>query len=59
MGSEVLLNREMAPVGCAPDEMLSWIQRNLPKIKAPSFQQVQFENVAEPIKRRNQALLNG
>jgi len=25
MGSEVLLNREMAPVGCAPDEMLSWI----------------------------------
>lgn len=59
MGNDVLLSREMALVGSASDELLSWIERNLPKIKASGFQQVHFENVAEPTQRRIQALLNG
>jgi hypothetical protein len=59
MGNDVLLSRDMALVGSAPDELLSWIERNLPKIKASGFQQVHFENVAEPIQHRIQTLLNG
>jgi hypothetical protein len=59
VGNDVLLSREMALVGSAPDELISWIERNLPKIKASGFQQVHFENVAESIQLRMQALLNG
>ena len=59
VGSDVMLSRDMALVGSAPDELVSWIERNLPKIKASGFEQVHFENVAEPIQRRIEALLNG
>ena len=59
VGNDVLLSRDMALVGSAPDELLSWIEFNLPKIKASGFEPVHFENVAELIQRRIQALLNG
>ena len=40
LGNEVLLSRDMALVGSAPEELLGWIERNLPKIKASGYQQV-------------------
>ena len=57
VGNDVLLSRDMALVGFAPDELLSWIERNLPKIKASGFQRVSYENVSAPLQQRIQALL--
>lgn len=58
LGNDVLISREMALVGSDPEELLGWIERNLPKIKASGFQQVKFENVAESLQQRIQALLS-
>ena len=58
LGNHVLISRDMALVGSDPDELLGWIERNLPKIKASGFQQVRFENMAESLQQRIQALLS-
>jgi hypothetical protein len=58
VGNGVLISRDMALVGSPPEELLGWIERNLPKIKASGFQQVKFENVAESLQQRIQALLS-
>jgi hypothetical protein len=58
LGNDVLISRDMALVGSDPEELLGWIERNLPKIKASGFQQVKFENVAESLQQRIQALLS-
>jgi hypothetical protein len=58
LGNDVLISRDMALVGSDPEELLGWIERNLPNIKASGFQQVKFENVAESLQQRIQALLS-
>jgi hypothetical protein len=58
LANEVLISRDMALVGSDPEELLGWIERNLPKIKASGFQQVKFENVAESLQQRIPALLS-
>jgi hypothetical protein len=58
LGNDVLISRDMALVGSDPEELLGWIERNLPKIKASGFQQMKFENVAESLQQRIQALLS-
>jgi hypothetical protein len=58
LGKEVLISRDVALVGSSPDELLSWIERNLPKIKVSGYRQVAFENVSEPLQRRIEAILN-
>ena len=57
VGNSELISREISLEASATDELLGWIERNLPKIKATGYQQVQFENVAEPLQQRLQALL--
>jgi hypothetical protein len=59
LGNDVLVSRDMALVGSDPDELLDWVERNLAKIKASGYQQVQYENVAQPVQQRIKALLNG
>jgi hypothetical protein len=34
LGNDVLISRDMTLVGSDPEELLGWIERNLPKIKA-------------------------
>jgi hypothetical protein len=58
LGNDVLISRDMALVGSDPEELLGWVERNLPKIKASGFQQVKFENVAESLQQRIQVLLS-
>ncbi len=57
VGNSELISRDISLEASATDELLGWIERNLPKIKATGYQQVQFENVAEPLQRRIHALL--
>ena len=54
----MVLSRDISLETSATEELLGWIERNLPKIKASGFRQVQFENVAEPLQQRIRALLN-
>ena len=58
LGNDVLISRDMALVGSDPEELLGWVERNLPKIKASGFQHVKFENVAESLQQRIQVLLS-
>lgn len=57
IGNSELISRDISLEASATDELHCWGERNLPKIKASGYQQVQFENVAEPLQRRIQALL--
>ncbi|MFY7939748.1 MAG: hypothetical protein ACOVOX_02455 [Burkholderiaceae bacterium] len=57
VGSDMVMSREISLEASATEELLGWIERNLPKIKASGFQQVSFENVSEPLQRRIQVLL--
>lgn len=57
VGNSELISRDISLEASATDELLGWIERNLPKIQASSYQQVEYENVAEPLQRRIQALL--
>jgi hypothetical protein len=59
IGNDMVLSRDISLEASATEELLGWIERNLPKIKASGFRQVQFENVAEPLQERIKALLNG
>jgi hypothetical protein len=59
VGSDMVMSRDISLEASATEELLGWIERNLPKIKASGFRQVQFENVAEPLQQRIRALLNG
>jgi hypothetical protein len=58
VGNDMVLSRDISLEASAVEELLCWIERNLPKIKASGFRQVQFENVAEPLQQRIKALLN-
>jgi len=55
--TDTLNSREISLEALATEDLLGWIKRNLPKIKATGLQKVQFENVFEPLQRRIQALL--
>ena len=57
VGSNMVISRDISLEASATEELLGWIERNLPKIKASGFQRVSFENVSEPLQRRIQALL--
>lgn len=57
VGNSELISRDISLEASAIDELLGWIERNLPKIKATGYQQVEFENVSEPLQQRLQALL--
>ena len=58
IGNDMMLSRDISLEASATEELLGWIERNLLKIKASDFRQVQFENVAEPLQQRIRALLN-
>ncbi len=57
VGNDMVMSRDISLEASATEELLGWIKRNLPKIKASGFQRVSFENVSEPLQRRIQALL--
>ncbi len=57
VGNSELISRDISLEASATDELLGWLERNLPKIKATGYQQVEFENVSEPLQQRLQALL--
>ena len=57
VGSDMVMSRDISLESSATEELLGWIERNLPKIKASGFQRVSFENVSEPLHQRIQALL--
>jgi hypothetical protein len=57
VGSDMVMSRDISLEAAATEELLGWIERNLPKIKASGFQQVNFENVSAPLQQRIQALL--
>jgi hypothetical protein len=57
VGSYMVMSRDISLEAAATEELLGWIERNLPKIKASGFQQVNFENVSAPLQQRIQALL--
>ena len=59
IGNDMVLSRDISLEASAMEELLGWIVRNLPKIKASDYRQVQFENVAEQLQERIRALLNG
>lgn len=59
VGNDMVMSREISLEASATEELLGWIERNLPKIKASGYQQVQFENVSEQLQQRIRALLNG
>lgn len=59
IGNDMVLSRDIALEASATEELLGWIERNMPKIKASGYQRVQFENVEESLQQRIRALLNG
>jgi hypothetical protein len=58
VGSDMVMSRDISLETSATEELLGWIERNLPKIKASGFQWVSFENVSEQLQRRITQLLN-
>ena len=57
VGNDMGMSRDISLEASATEELLGWIERNLPKINASGFQRVNFENVSEPLQQRIQALL--
>jgi hypothetical protein len=57
VGSDMVMSRDISLEASATEELLGWIRRNLPKIKASGFQRVSFENVSAPLQQRIQAML--
>jgi hypothetical protein len=57
VGNDMVMSRDISLEASATEELLGWIERNLPKIKASGFQQVYFENVSASLQQRIQALL--
>ncbi len=58
VGNDMVMSRDISLEASATEELLGWIERNLPNIKASGFQRVSFENVSEPLQRRITQLLN-
>ena len=58
VGNDIVMSRDISLEASATEELLGWIERNLPKIKASGFQRVSFENVSEQLQRRITQLLN-
>ena len=58
VGNDMVMSRDISLEASATEELLGWIERNLPKIKASGFQRVSFENVSEPLQRHIEQLLN-
>jgi hypothetical protein len=58
VGSDMVMSRDISLEASATEELLGWIERNLPKIKASGFQRVSFENVSAQLQRRITQLLN-
>ncbi len=59
IGNDMVMSRVILLEASETEELLGWIERNLPKIKASDYRQVQFENVSEQLQQRIRALLNG
>ena len=59
VGNDMVLSRDISLEASATEELLGWIERNLSKIKASNYRQVQFENVSEKLQQSIRALLNG
>ena len=59
VGNDMVMSRDISLEASATEELLGWIERNMPKIKASGYQRVQFENVSEQLQERIRALLNG
>ncbi len=57
VGNDMVMSRDISLEASATEELLGWIERNMPKIKASGFQQVYFENVSASLQQRIQALL--
>ncbi len=57
VGNDMVMSRDISLEASATEELLGWIERNLPKIKASGFQRVSYENVSAPLQQRIQALL--
>ncbi len=57
VGNDMVMSCDISLEALATEELLGWIERNLPKIKASGFQRASFENVSEPLQQRIQALL--
>ena len=57
VGSDMVMSRDISLEASATEELLGWIECNLPKIKASGFQRVSYENVTAPLQQRIQALL--
>ena len=57
VGNDLVMSRDISLEASATEELLGWIERNLPKIKASGFQRVSYENVSAPLQQRIQALL--
>ncbi len=57
VGNDMVMSRDISLEASAAEELLGWIERNRPKIKASGFQRVNFENVSAPLQQRIQALL--
>jgi hypothetical protein len=58
IGNDKVLSRDISLEASATEELMGWIERNLPNINASGFRQVQFQNIAEPLQQRIRALLN-
>ncbi len=58
VGNDMVMSRDISLEASATEELLGWIERNLPKIKASGFQRVSFENLSEPLQRHIEQLLN-
>ena len=58
VGNDMVMSRNISLEASATEELLGWIERNLPKIKASGFQRVSFENLSEPLQRHIEQLLN-
>ena len=57
VGNDMVMSLDISLEASATEELLGWIERNMPKIKASGFQRVSFENVSESLQQRIQALL--
>jgi hypothetical protein len=55
----MVLSLDISLEATATEELLVWIERNLLRIKASDYRDVQFENVAKQLQQRIRALLNG
>jgi hypothetical protein len=58
IGNDMVMSRDISLEASASEELIGWIERNLSKIKATGFRQVQFDQVSEPLQQRIRALLN-